>query len=551
VALLPAWPTDPLLALVNLVVTAGFGLTAVLLAREPDQGPNVRVFLLVAACWTAGYLGVLAPDGPWAVIQWTVGPLVFPLLATVLLRYPRSEALGRVDRALGDTLAAALLALRVTSVLVSEPSWHGFDPRAWWPTLRSDFELSNGCDVALTVIGTVGALVFGALTVRRLVRSEGMDRRLLRPVGVAAAASAVVVGGEVISVVLSPTQAATYVVVGVEALALLTIPLAFGVSALRRRLAHAAMAGLVVALARPVTPDVVERALAESLSDPALRVIYRRPDGEGHLDPDGDAAPESRRWTRTVNAASDGTPLATVDLHPSLARHPYLVDAALSAARLALENSWLQATTQASLEEVRESRARIVGAGDEARRRLERDLHDGVQQRLLALKMALATARSRATGPDDRAVIDRIRAQLQETLDELRSLARGIHPAVLTEGGLRPAVRSVAERIPLDVEIRILDERLDPLVEATAYYVCCEALANAVKHSGAQRAVVDIQRRDTLLDVTVRDHGQGGAEEKVGGGLAGLRDRVAAVGGSMTVTSDSTGTEIRVTVPCA
>ncbi|MFC5063102.1 sensor histidine kinase [Actinomycetospora atypica] len=538
----------------NLAVTLGFGGTALVLAGEPHQGSNVRAFVVAAACWTAGYTSALAPSGPWAVIQWVLGPLVFPALMAVLLRYPRSQPLGLPNRVLVVGLAGLLVVLRATSALVSEPAWHGFNPRAWWPTVTRSPTVAVICDVGVTVVGTGAALLFAVIAARRLYRTEGIDRRLLHPVATAALAAAVVVGAEVTSgtATLSPTAAD--IVFGVEALALLTIPAAFGVSAVRRRLAHAAMSQLVVALARPVTPDHVRRVLAESLSDPTLRVIYHHPDGEGHVDPGGmtvDLAPVyADRCTRTV-ATPDGTPLATLDMHPSLAGHPNLVDAAFSAARLALENSWLQATTKASLTEVRESRARIVGAGDEARRRLERDLHDGVQQRLLALKVALAIARPRATSPDDRAMIDMVRAELQETLDELRGLARGLHPAILTEAGLGPAVHSVVERLPLEVDIRVDKERLDPIVDATAYFVCCEALANIVKHSGARRAAVDVERHGTVLHVSIRDDGSGGAEEKAGGGLAGLRDRVMAVGGSMRILSDGGGTRVQVTIPCA
>ncbi|WP_433799967.1 sensor histidine kinase [Actinomycetospora sp. CA-084318] len=553
VAVLPAWRTDPLLALVNLAVTIGFAVTALVLTGEPDQRPNVHTFLVAAACWTAGYTSVLAPTGPWALVQWVVGPLVFPVLMAVLLRYPFPRPLAARDRVLVVTLAVLLAALRITWALIEEPGRLGFDPRSWWPTLRTSPTIAAACDIAFAVVGALGAIVFSALATRRLLRAHGIDRRLLRPVASAAVASAVVVGAETISRLATLPRWAADLVIAIEALALLAIPVAFAVSAVRRRLAHAAMADLVMALARPVTPEFVQRALAVSLGDPTLRVIYHHPAGEGHIESGGRAAsapPAPHRCTRTVDAG-DGTLLATLEMDASLSGHPDLVYAAVSAARLAIENSWLQATTEASLEEVRNSRARLVGAGDDARRRIERDLHDGVQQRLLALKVSLATARPRATGPGERTMIDLVRVEIQETLDELRALSRGLLPGVLTESGLRPAICSVAERMPLEVETRIPEERLDPLVEATAYFVCCEALANAVKHSGATTAQVVVDRHGETLRVSVRDHGRGGAQEKVGGGIAGLRDRVSAVGGRLTVSSDDEGTKVEVTIPCA
>jgi signal transduction histidine kinase len=234
----------------------------------------------------------------------------------------------------------------------------------------------------------------------------------------------------------------------------------------------------------------------------------------------------------------------------SLRRYVSLLDAALGAAALALENGRLQAKVRAQLVEVHDSRARLVQAGDVARQRIERDLHDGAQQRLVALKMALAVARTQAQSPTEVALIDHTQAELHAAIGELRTLARGIHPAVLTEVGLAAAVFSLVDRLPIAVEIDVPPERYEPAIEAAAYFVTCESLANTIKHSGAQHAIVTATEDAATLVLQVVDDGVGGAVLKPGGGLSGLQDRVVAADGTLEVLSPPNGgTEIRARFP--
>jgi signal transduction histidine kinase len=197
--------------------------------------------------------------------------------------------------------------------------------------------------------------------------------------------------------------------------------------------------------------------------------------------------------------------------------------------------------------ELRASRARIVAAADEARRRIERDLHDGAQQRLVALALMLRHARATL----DPAVLDAAIDELAAATAELRELARGIHPAVLTEGGLEPALAGLAGRVPLPVEIAGPPaERLPPAVEAAAYFAVAEALTNVVRHARATRVEVSVRRRGDRLVVRVRDDGRGGA--RPGGGLRGLADRAAALGGAFSLESPAGGgTTVRAELPCA
>jgi signal transduction histidine kinase len=219
---------------------------------------------------------------------------------------------------------------------------------------------------------------------------------------------------------------------------------------------------------------------------------------------------------------------------------------------VAEENVRLDAELQARLDDLRESRARIVQEGDAARRKLERDLHDGAQQRLVGLALDLRLARERLDDDPQAAgaMLDEASAELARATDELREFARGIHPAVLSDRGLAAAVESLANRAPLPVEIDAsLEGRLPEPVEAAAYFVVSEALTNVVRHSNADRAEVGITRDNGHLVVEVRDDGSGGADP-TGSGLRGLTDRVAALDGSLRVDDPASGgTVVRADIP--
>ena len=249
----------------------------------------------------------------------------------------------------------------------------------------------------------------------------------------------------------------------------------------------------------------------------------------------------------------DGQPIAALIHDPAISERQELVTSVAAAARLALENERLQAAVRAQLEDVRASRARIVEAGDAERRRVERDLHDGAQQRLVTLALALQMARTRATTADPSllATLERASAELDAALGELRELARGLHPSILVEEGLAAAIESLAERTPVPVELEVVEERLPAPVEATAYFVVAEALANIVKYADATQVRITVERRDGVLTVEAADDGMGGADPAKGSGLRGLDDRVAAAGGRFSVTSPPRGgTTIRAEIPC-
>ena len=208
----------------------------------------------------------------------------------------------------------------------------------------------------------------------------------------------------------------------------------------------------------------------------------------------------------------------------------------------------------AQLREVAQSRARLVGAFEVERRRIERDLHDGAQQRLVSLTVTLGLAKlDLEPGSPAAERITEAQGQARLALAELRELIRGVHPQVLTDRGLEAAVRDVAGRSPVPVDVDIaLPRRLPPAVEQTAYYAACEALANVAKHSQATRAAVRGRLLEDLLVLEARDNGVGGADPAAGTGLTGLADRIAVVNGRLRVSSPDGGpTLVRVELPCA
>jgi signal transduction histidine kinase len=298
----------------------------------------------------------------------------------------------------------------------------------------------------------------------------------------------------------------------------------------------------------------VRELLAERLGDRSLNIAYWLPDREQFVDERGrhvelPAAGSGRAWTAVER---DGRRVAAIVHDAELDASPQLVQAAASAASLAIDNERLKAALRARVEELRISRRRIVEAADDARRRIERDLHDGAQQQLVSLALDLRMLRARV-GEDEAAAaaVDAIAAKLATALAELRELARGIHPAVLADHGLGPAIHALVSRVPLPVECDIdVDGRLPAPVEAAAYFVVAEGLTNVVKYANASRVRVHMRHRDGALEVTVTDDGVGGARMDVGSGLRGLSDRVAALEGRLELDSPlGEGTRVKAVIP--
>jgi signal transduction histidine kinase len=298
----------------------------------------------------------------------------------------------------------------------------------------------------------------------------------------------------------------------------------------------------------------IRETLARNLGDRSLAIAYWLPDRETFVDERGHSVPlpepgSDRAWTAVDY---EGRRVAAIIHDASLVASAELVQAAAAAGSLALDNERLKADLRARVEELRASRVRLVEASNEARRQIERDLHDGAQQQLVALAVELRLLRNRVKNNGDALeLIDRLDAKLAAALDELRELARGIHPGILTARGLPPAVESLAARAPLPVICEIdLPTRPPASAEVVAYFVAAEALTNVLKYAQATKATIRAHYADGDLVLETEDDGVGGADESKGTGLQGLRDRVGALDGTLTVISPpGGGTVVRACIP--
>jgi signal transduction histidine kinase len=286
--------------------------------------------------------------------------------------------------------------------------------------------------------------------------------------------------------------------------------------------------------------QALQAALGRALGDPDLVVVH------------AESLPEPGDGRSVAPVERDGVQLAALVYDASLDDDPELVEAVCAAAAIALENERLQAESQARLAELQASRERLVAAGDAERRRLERDLHDGAQQRLvaLALQLRLIQAHIRRDPSSAEALVTTASDELAESLKELRELARGIHPAVL-EHGIAAALESLAARSTVPTVVTCEVERLPERLELAAYFVACEALANVGKYAQASAASVSLSRTEGGVAIEIADDGIGGADPRAGTGLRGLVDRVEALGGHLLVTSPAgAGTVVTADLPC-
>jgi signal transduction histidine kinase len=299
-------------------------------------------------------------------------------------------------------------------------------------------------------------------------------------------------------------------------------------------------------------PETTGQVVAEATADPSLELFFWLPAEELHVDAAGravDRLPDTERARTPVRRGA--LHLATVVHDPVLADRPDLLDSVIEAAGLAIEIARLRVEVRRRLAEVEESRTRIVTAGYEERRRLERDIHDGAQQRLVSIGLALRHVQAQLPeGSREAGELDTSVAEISQTIEELRELARGVRPAGLDDG-LAPALRALASRAPLPTQVDATEERFDDGLETAAYFVASEALANAAKHARATRVELTAVRRDGRLVVSVSDDGVGGARPSEGSGLAGMTDRVEALGGRLDVTSPPAGgTTVTAELPC-
>jgi signal transduction histidine kinase len=459
-----------------------------------------------------------------------------------------------------------MLVGRTLIAVTSTAQWNGGSASWWWPALIPNLRLNETVnDVANAGEGLFGVALL-VLLVMRLMRTRGLDRIVIAPITVAGIAAVIAASASAVTQMLeslSTTPAGAYTL---ESAVDLALPLAFLIAVIQRALLLRNITGLTAQISDGADVSAVRYALRSTLHDPTLDVLDLSAPSPSPVCADEEtagsvdgrasvaaAAPDVQLPDRLVEfiRTEEGTPIAVVIADPALARYRGLFDAAVQTSGLALKHAQLQAqAAREKLEQVRASRARIIEAGLAERRRLERDLHDGVQQHLLGLAARLTTAMTRTADPEAIAAFGQARDGLKEVLAELRDLAHGIHPAVLSQGGLAAALEDVAERLPLPVRVTVPAFRVGAAVEATAYFVACEALTNVVKHAKADSATVTVRLDESRLDMEIADDGVGGVT-RGGHGLANVLDRVSALDGEVAIDSPpGEGTRLVVTIPC-
>jgi signal transduction histidine kinase len=490
-----------------------------------------------------------------------LGDLGYALVGHTILAYPSGRVNGRAARLLVKAGYAAVVLFPLAVLLLlggSHPLLEmGPRPRRSLIGLTDRahaVELVQKAEIVV-FFGVLATLFIGVI-LGRLRRATPRSRRVLAPLWLAAVALALRAVYECAHTFLNQQAWAYSYLFWWQVAAFTALPLALLGGMLRARLARANVSALVLELDRaPATPSSLQSALARALADPTLELFFWLPEQGRFVDAAGSQAsePVADDDRALMRLEHDGEPIAVLAYDASLLDEPQLVNAVAAAARLALENARLHAESRAQLQEVRESRRRIAAAADEERRRIERNLHDGAQQRLLALALALSGARDSGTLSEDEqeqllsASVD----ELQGTIEELRALARGLHPTVLTEFGVGAALESLASRSPLPVTIDVCEGRFPAEVESSVYFVSCEGLNNMVKHSRATRGSITIRPLDGRLVVEIDDDGTGGARPGEGSGLQGLADRVEALGGDVRIHSPvGRGTRITARIPC-
>jgi signal transduction histidine kinase len=555
---------------------AAAGSFALALSSEHVNEPGLQAALfdwitvpyvlagLVAWCWrpesafgplmiAAGFATFLSSLG-WSNVPAvrTAGQL-FDLVPAVLflhvfLAFPTGRLGSRVARGLVVAGYATAVALEIVYLLIGGLGADNVLELVHAPAAADVLQ-----KVQLVALSAILLAGIGVLAVRRRRVTRPLRRPLALMVDFFALGLVMLallfVAGAFNGPAFETIRRGTFVVIGIA-------PVAFVIGLLNTHLARSAVAGLVIELRAEPSPGGLRDALARALHDASVNLAYWLPEFGSWADLDGRELelPALGDGRGVTFIDRDGEHVAAIVHDPSLEDEGALLEAVSAVAGIAIENSRLQVELRARLEELRGSRVRVILAAQKERQRLERDLHDGAQQRLVALSLELSLLQRRlADDGEATARIARARREVAMSLDELRDVARGIHPAVVSGHGLGVALESLAARASVPVRLHVdLDARLPEAVEVAAYYLVCESLANIAKHARATAATIDVTRDNGLVVVEVGDDGIGGADTERGSGLRGLADRVEALGGRLRIrTMRGRGTNVRAEIPCA
>jgi signal transduction histidine kinase len=524
---------------------AGSGLYA--WGRRPENrlGPLMTAVgstYLLAQLLIQSHASSVYTAGIWLTDAWVVVFVCF------LLAFPHGRLKPGFDFLVIGLFALMAFPLELSWLLFFEPGGSPENALGIWPNAG----VADHIDSAQRALVTVASVVLAFTLTRRWVVASPPLRRGLVPILVG---SVGILLGSVL-VALDKFQVQFETARWLVLAAYIAIPLVVLGGILRARLARSTVADLFVELPAEPSPDELRDALARALGDPSLTLAYWLPQFQSWSDFEGRSLvlPDEESGRAKTMIDRDGEHVAALIHDPALSGEPELLEAVSAAAGIAIENGRLHIELRARLEELRGSRSRVIEAGQKERQRLERNLHDGAQQRLIALSLDLSLL-EQELGADGAAGrrLALARREIATSLGELREVARGIHPAVVSGHGLAVALEQLTARAPVRVHLRVIvDERLPESIEVAAYYLVSESLANVAKHACASAASVEVSRANGQVVVEIIDDGVGGADSEDGSGLRGLADRVEALGGRLRVWSPTGGgTRVQAEMPCA
>lgn len=539
VVTLPQLRTDLALVAITWVVVISFVVVGVaLLSTEDIADANGWNCLVVAAATLPGDLNNAHFPPSVAAVGFVLEPTYLAAAVALVLRYPRAR-LNRRGRFITAGLVITSVVWRIPLVFFAGDLPSPFHDATVLPNVEAAPWWFDWVWLRAGYLGTIMLLIGAAgLLVIRAVTSRGLIRTSLAPLAIVGAVCALSAAADNLIWVLGIPGPQFEPIALIRNFSAAAIPVALLGDLIRRRGASAAISSHVLQAARSGDVLSLEGALRDVLLDRTLTV---RPTSD--LTPQSPAAGDKGgpRRSVTVTSAYARTPLVVIEFDVRSVTDEALLRTVLAAVQVGLDNTQLTQELLQRMTELEASRARIVQAGAQERRKVERDLHDGAQQQFLAVAATLAKS-DFVSDQELRDVVQNARVGLSDALAELRQLARGIHPAALSQGGLSAALPYLCDQSPLHITLHIDDSvrgrSIAPAVETAMYFIAAESLANAARHAPDSEVVINLTSDQARVNIEISDHGRGGARFAEHGGLVGLRDRAEALDGELDVHSD-------------